>query len=403
MTDRFCPACQEAPGYCRCQPASDSRVTPAVTTRQAADQRKRRPSDTGDTSDTGSGRRVAWTAAELLSTDFPPPRWAVPGIVAEGLNLFAGSPKVGKSWLSLGLGVATATGGKALGRIDVDQGEALYLALEDTPRRLKSRLERITAGHPHPLLSALTIATECPPLPSGGDQRIADWLDRHRDARLVVIDVLSKVRGTPGRDVPQYDADYAAIAQAKKLADTYAVPIIVVHHTRKMAATDFLDEVSGTQGITGAADSTIVLKRMRGQADGILYLTGRDVEEAEYALAFHADLGSWELLDTPVAEVKLGDTRRAILGYVRDHEGARPKEIADGTDLDAATVRQTARRMADDGQLDTDGQGRYFPVTPVTGVTSAGQGPSSSDTPVSPGVTHADVVPLFHDQDGDPA
>lgn len=62
----------------------------------------------------------------------------------------------------------------------------------------------------------------------------------------------------------------------------------------------------------------------------------------------------------------LGDTRAAILAYVREHEGARPKEIAEGTGLEYSTVRQTARRMADDGQLDTDGRGRYLTVTAVT-------------------------------------
>ena len=79
-------------------------------------------SDSGDTGDTRSGRRTHWTAAELMAADFPEPRWAVPGIVAEGVTVLAGAPKVGKSWLGLGLVVATATGGKALGSIDVAAG-----------------------------------------------------------------------------------------------------------------------------------------------------------------------------------------------------------------------------------------------------------------------------------------
>ena len=89
-----------------------------------------------------------------------------------------------------------------------------------------------------------------------------------------------------------YDADYAAIGRLKKLADHYAVPLVLVHHVRRAGSDDFLAEISGTNGIAGAADTTIVLKRARGQADGVLYVTGRDVDEWEYALSFQPSSGS---------------------------------------------------------------------------------------------------------------
>jgi RecA-family ATPase len=49
----------------------------------------------------------------------------------------AGAPKLGKSWLGLGLRIAVAGGGHALGKIAVTQGDVLYLALEDNARRLR--------------------------------------------------------------------------------------------------------------------------------------------------------------------------------------------------------------------------------------------------------------------------
>jgi hypothetical protein len=171
---------------------------------------------------------------------------------------------------------------------------------------------------------------------------------------------------------------------AKQVADWHRVAVVIVHHTRKASAADFLDEVSGTQGVAGAADSVLVLKRMRGKADAVLHVTGRDIEETSLALAFAADLGAWQLSDTPADEIMLGDTRAAVLRHIREHEGDRPKHIAEATGLDYATVRQTARRMADDGQLDTDGQGRYFPVTTVTAVTLPGQSAGESVTAPSP-------------------
>jgi hypothetical protein len=119
--------------------------------------------------------QTTWNAVELMAVSFPEPTWAVPGIIAEGVTLLAGPPKVGKSWMSLGLGLSIAAGLPALGSIAVEAGPVLYLALEDTPRRLQSRMRTVLAGRPAP--STLTLDTYCPPLPNGGDQYIAGWLD----------------------------------------------------------------------------------------------------------------------------------------------------------------------------------------------------------------------------------
>lgn len=302
-----------------------------------------------------------------MATTFPPPRWAVPGLLAEGVSFLAGPPKVGKSWLSLGLGLAIAGGGRALGRIDVEAGPVLYLALEDTPRRLKNRIGKLLGGDPAP--AGLHLAITCPPLPAGGAQRIADWLERHPDARMVTLDVFAKMRGAPPAGASAYDADYAAVGHAKQLADHYGVAIVLVHHVRKGPDEDFLNEVSGTNGLTGAADTTLVLKRARGQADGVLHITGRDVDETEHALAFQPASGHWQLLDGPAAEHAMHDTRATVLRYVRVHPASGPTAIAAGTGLALATVKKTCQRMAADGQLRADIGGRYFdpapPVTPV--------------------------------------
>jgi hypothetical protein len=105
-----------------------------------------------------------------MAADFPEPKWAVQGVICEGVNLIAGPPKVGKSWLSLGLGLSIAAGEPAFGSIATEAGPVLYLALEDTARRLQSRMGKLLAGKPAP--HGLTLATECPPLADGGDRAI---------------------------------------------------------------------------------------------------------------------------------------------------------------------------------------------------------------------------------------
>jgi hypothetical protein len=136
----------------------------------------------------------AWTADRLMAEEFPAPRWAVPGLIPEGLTILAGAPKAGKSWLALNLALAIAGGTSVLGEIQVDAGEALYLALEDTPRRLQSRMSKILGDQPAP--AGLTLLTEFPTLPSGGAEAVGGWLEARPNARLVVIDVFAKVRGT---------------------------------------------------------------------------------------------------------------------------------------------------------------------------------------------------------------
>ena len=307
---------------------------------------------------------TSWTADELMAIQFPDPTWAVPGLIAEGVNLLAGPPKVGKSWLSLNLGVAIAGGHPALDSIEVEAGPVLYLALEDTPRRLQSRMRKVLAGRRAP--RGLTLDTYCPPLPAGGTDYIAGWLDEHPSARLVVIDVFTKVRGAPPGGVSAYEADYAAIGHVKRLADHYGVPVLLVHHVRKAGSEDFLAEVSGTNGLAGAADAVLVLKRGRAEADGVLHVTGRDVTENDYAMTFDADAGAWRLLDGPAGDHLMNDTRARIARFVREHpDGRKPKEIAEALQLNANTVRQNCTRMAGDGQLHAGSGGTYYP--PKTG------------------------------------
>ncbi|MDP2815826.1 MAG: AAA family ATPase, partial [Rectinemataceae bacterium] len=54
-----------------------------------------------------------FTASDLAKMVFPEPKWAVPGLLPEGLTILAGRPKRGKSWMGLGLALAVASGGKA--------------------------------------------------------------------------------------------------------------------------------------------------------------------------------------------------------------------------------------------------------------------------------------------------
>jgi AAA domain len=145
------------------------------------------------------------SAAELMAREIPPVRWIVPGIVPEGVALLAGKPKLGKSWLALGLFVAVASGVVAFGTVRVEKGAALYLALEDNDRRLQFRLAKILARAEVP--DGLHYSIKCPRLDEGEVEAIEDWLSSRPDARLVVIDTLAKIRPRQRRGANTYQED----------------------------------------------------------------------------------------------------------------------------------------------------------------------------------------------------
>lgn len=297
-----------------------------------------------------AGHRVI-SASDLVTKVFPEPRWAVPGLIPEGATLLVGAPKRGKSWLLLGLGIAVAAGGRAIGKLPVQGGDVLLLCLEDSQRRLQERLWRTLDGEAAP--SRLYLGTAWPLLSQGGDQQLAAWLTEHPDTRLVGIDVLARLR-PPTRDKGDlYQKDYDTMAAFKQVADAYGVALVVVHHSRKADADDPLDTISGTAGLAAAADTALILKREKGKAEASLYVRGRDVAEADYTLGFDPVTCRWSLLgDADVAGLSVG--RAEIVSALAGRGPMTPKMVADVLGVDAAAranIRQTMLRMANAEQL----------------------------------------------------
>ena len=129
-------------------------------------------------------------------------------------------------------------------------------------------------------------------------------------------------------------------------------------------------------GITGAADAILIAKRARNTAEAVLHVTGRDVTEQEYGLSWHTETCSWSLLDEPAAIATMGSTRRTILAHLTEHPGDGPQQIAARTGLNLNTVKSNVRRMVEDDQLDSDGEGRYFPRATATSATPATDPPA---------------------------
>lgn len=349
----------------------------------------------------------------LDAQTFPPLQWAVPGVVPEGFGLIVGPPKLGKSWLVLGIALAVAAGGRAFGRVDVGPSRpTLYMALEDGDRRLQDRCRKLLVGEriPHRFHYATT-------LPEGGSvlETMDAWLTQHEGhSPLVVLDTLGKVMPPAMAGESAYARDYRIGSWLKRISDAHpGCTLLVVHHTRKAEGSDWMDSTSGTQGLNGSADFTIALARSRNETAAVLKVTGRDVREAEYAM--DATEGSWVLAGTSLAdasraaqEVKatanLGDRSAEIVAFVGKHpEGVSASDV--GTALDLKDARRYLSRLVDSGRLERAGRGTYTSVPSVPSVPFEWDNPPdgthgtevshSRDTPSPANGTHGtDGTPL---------
>jgi hypothetical protein len=116
-----------------------------------------------------------------------------------------------------------------------------------------------------------------------------------KNPRLIVIDVLAMFRPRSGNRDNLYEADYHAIQGLQALAGELNVAIAIVHHVRKSGSdVDPFEKVSGTLGLSGAADAVLIVdKDSKGET---LYGRGRDVEEIEKAVSFDRLTCRWTIL-----------------------------------------------------------------------------------------------------------
>jgi hypothetical protein len=336
------------------------------------------PEDSSTSPPRDKARPQAMTGTDLLRQVFTPVRYVVNNRLTEGLYVFAGAPKVGKSWAMLDAALALSGGGTWLGEPVTTPGDVLYLALEDNPRRLRSRLEQLLFGKPPtepmppitddfvidfadlpPLPDRVTFWTESPRLDEGGLTQIEAWLKAHPEAVMVIIDTLAKVRPKTAKNNSAYDSDYAALTGLQRLAAKYKVAIVVVHHLRKMSSEDPLERISGTMGISGAADGIYVLERQRGTSGATLFMTGRDLEhELNLALEFDPVAARWHVLGD-ADELRRSREQQEIIDVLREAgEPLSPAHVAERLEQPRNRIKQRIFQMAKRGQL-VSNDGKY--------------------------------------------
>ena len=227
---------------------------------------------------------------ELYDTVFVPRVPIVDGFLYGGTYLFVGAPKVGKSFFMAQLAYHVAMG-IPLWDYPVRKGTVLYLALEDDYARLQRRLSGMFGIE---CADNLYFATQAKTLNEGLDRQLEGFLKERKDARLIIIDTLQKVREVGG-DRYSYSSDYEIVTKLKSFSDKYGICLLVVHHTRKLESEDSFDMISGTNGLLGAADGAFIMhKKKRTDNEAVMDIVGRDQPDQELTIEFDRERCVWK-------------------------------------------------------------------------------------------------------------
>ncbi|WP_114010571.1 AAA family ATPase [Cohaesibacter intestini] len=294
---------------------------------------------------------------DIMATEYAPIRWIVPEYLPEGFNVLAGRQKLGKTWLAIDWAVSVATGQHAMGQIPCEQGDVLYIDMENGARRVQRRIKTLFPDEKSvPDLSRLDWVEEAVQLDQGFIECLESWRLSVSEPRLVVIDVLQRIKpaGTSNRNA--YENDYVAFAELQRWATQNGVAVLALHHTRKGGADDPLEALTGSNGLSAVADATLLLDR---DGNGItLYVRGRDVEEKETALTFAG--GIWSM-HGEATEVRRSSERAAILDeLLTADEWLTPTDIAIITGRNKNPVTKMLSLMSKSGEVMKAKKGHYY-------------------------------------------
>lgn len=228
---------------------------------------------------------------ELYQTPYKSRPPIIDGLLYGGAYILAGAPKIGKSFLVAQIAYHISTG-KKLWEYEVHQGTVLYLALEDDYQRIQSRMFMMYGVEDS---SNLYFATAANKIGNGLDEQLEFFINEHPDTKLIIIDTMQKIREVGG-EAYSYASDYEIIGRLKQFADKHCICVLIVHHTRKQPAGDTFEMISGTTGLLGCADGSLLMqKKKRTALEATIDVVGRDQQDQIPYLSKDPNTQIWNL------------------------------------------------------------------------------------------------------------
>lgn len=290
---------------------------------------------------------------DIMAWRPPAAEWLIEGMLPRGYTIMLGAPKTGKTALTLPLARSLAANGYRV----------LYLAWDDNPRRVHQRLKM---ADPDEQLPGLWVNWYMPADLVESVGLLNDWLAtaaaRERPFDVVFVDTygafMGKVKPDRGK---AFQGDYNVGSAFKNICDRHGVSLHANHHTRKGdEADDWLDMANGTGGIAASADAIWLIRRTRGTREGVLKVTGNDVEETAWPLTLGADM-QWKPSETrTVAQAAHRGVPLAVLTFLHDTSTGVLSEIVDEIGANRNTTRDALQQLKGEGLIDCRGDEWYL-------------------------------------------
>ena len=274
---------------------------------------------------------------ELYQTSYKSRPPIIDGLLYGGAYILAGAPKIGKSFLVAQIAYHISTG-KKLWDYEVHQGTVLYLALEDDYQRIQSRMFMMYGVEDS---SNLYFATAANKIGNGLDEQLEFFMNEHPDTKLVIIDTMQKIREVGG-EAYSYASDYEIIGKLKQFADKHSICVLTVHHTRKQPAGDTFEMISGTTGLLGCADGSLLMqKKKRTSLEATIDVVGRDQQDQILYLSKDPNTQIWNLdrTETELHREPPDPTLEAVARLATSEQSewtGSPSELAEALDTGMA-------------------------------------------------------------------
>jgi len=263
------------------------------------------------------------SAKEIYDTEYDEEQMLIDSLLPSiGLVLLCGAFKSGKSFFIQLLGHSLAAQVDFLGMRVNAICDCLYLALEDTERRLKKRFVTMAITPTDNLMITINWSHY-----KKGLNELKVYLKSNPHINVILIDTLgmfNKFREDAG-----FQADYDIMSEIREIAFEFRILIICTHHTRKLRDEhDVFNEISGSVGTMAAADTILLLKRPRNSNEALLHCLSRDYEECILKIKFDKRC-RWDIIGVYDPQV-LSPERQNILDIlVSSPSELSPKQISE--------------------------------------------------------------------------
>lgn len=335
---------------------------------------------------------------DLLAMERQPVKWFAPSFLREGLGLMVGLPQVGKTPLALQLGIAIATGGKWMGRVQCRRARVLYLGVEYTRQELIPLLDisRCGAAIERGMLIFKTMEDEFPRETEAALSEL-EWYIRVLEVEVIIIDVLTAFLPPEKFKQSIYRGDYTELKPYHRLASLHHAAILGTWHGSKREVDPRL-MYNGSVGMWAVPASRMALYMDQEQRVRLSSFP-RMCDRLDWALTQERTDGGrrWVVSDA-APEPMMSDTERTIWRWLKENSSKSnprmPSTVSDMTGIVPNTVKGTLRRMFEKNLIQQSaGSSGYFieqsvtDVTLVTGVTDV----SDVTRSVTNGLAHSDA------------